>query len=611
MDIQNALDITIRVIQDDFFHEHYHRTVKVAEWAYKINTGYDQEDLVVRYRARETKEEKAQRVKLYNPLTPLAANQVKAMFRKLRRTDGVKEKLAHESNDTLQKIKDSLGKYYADQDLAAFLFDKLEFLTFFDPNAFVLTEWEEVLGIDGQVYTKPYPVEFYSHQVRDFKVNNGILEYVLAEQTRKEMVGAKEVTLSDFYLYAAGVSVHFHEISENTPFQNDQNSQGFTIEDKAKKVRYFQGTWWVNDLVECPGIRAGAYMDPATNGATFITPLHMAEFVFADLVRDKSLLDLSKTLHVFLQKYAYGPECEHIDPASNDRCHGGWLGGDPSRVCPKCHGSGVDVHTTDQEAVILKLPQLRENFIPLQDLTYYVQLPQWMPPWMSEQIDIVLKRVVLAVFTTEVYDQATVAQTATEKLLNWEQIYDTLQPYGELFSRHYMKHSRLVAQYLGAWASFSVSHGFPPDYRMESAAEVVGLYERAKAAGMSFSVLDTLDRNLLVKLHRNDPEQVDMILAFRNFLPFRDKSQEVLAMILADLDDRDPQKVLYVNFSRIETELAFETSRTFHKLTYPEQKAKVMEKVMELIEEMGPEKPAIPLLPFFDTPQDDDPGQGE
>lgn len=605
MDVQTALDLLTFVIEEDHYHEHYDRTVQVADWAFKINTGYDQKDLVTRYKSRESEDEKAQRVRLYNPLTPLAANQIKALFRKLRRTDGVKMSMTHPSADQLQTIKAALGVYYADQHLKEWLFDRLEFLTFFDPNAFLVTEQEIQVDEAGTVTVQPYPVEFYSHQVREYHVENGRLEYVITEQTRQEKINGKDVTLSDFYLYAAGVSAKYKEIGEDDAFEEGDNTQGVVITVKGKS-RYFQTTWWVNELEECPGIRAGAYMDPSTQGATYITPLHLAEWVFADLVRNKSYLDLTVTLHTFLQKYAYGPDCEHVDPVSNERCLGGWIGGDENRICGKCHGTGVDLHTTEQETVILKLPQQKENFIPLQDLTFYVQLPEWMPKWMSEQLEVIIKRCFVSVFTTEVYDQATVAQTATEKLLNWEMVYDTLQAYGELYSRQYMKHSRLVAQYLGLFADFIVTHAFPPDHRMESAGEIIGMYERANAASMSFPVLDIIQKNLLGKLYRNNTEEVDRITAFRNFMPFRDKSPEVLTFILSSRDERDFDRVLFENFSKIEYELRFETDDTFHKLTFPEQREKIREKVEELIKAM-PEKKA-PGLPFFQTVEEE-PGE--
>ena len=98
-DAKKELENTIRF---GFRHKHYKRTIEVKKLAEKIMTGHNQDDLITQFRERETEEQKKQRVKLTKTLTRFVANQIVSYYRKVRRTDNVRNDI--ETTGTEKKL---------------------------------------------------------------------------------------------------------------------------------------------------------------------------------------------------------------------------------------------------------------------------------------------------------------------------------------------------------------------------------------------------------------------------------------------------------------------------------------------------------------------------
>jgi hypothetical protein len=81
-------------------HEHYDRTLSVAKFGYDMITGENTRDYLDEIRGRETREEKEQRNKLTNTLTPYLCNRVERVFRKAERATGLSFTGASRSKST-------------------------------------------------------------------------------------------------------------------------------------------------------------------------------------------------------------------------------------------------------------------------------------------------------------------------------------------------------------------------------------------------------------------------------------------------------------------------------------------------------------------------------
>ena len=214
------------------------RTVKVADFAQKIMTGKNQDELIIRYRKGETDELKEQRVRLGNSLTKYVAHRPRNYWRKLARVQGVKETIESENKDKLADLIQKMNSFYEGRPLKEFLYWKLEYLNFYDPNSFIIYERRDSRDDEGEILeTEIYPIVIPSKDVVDYKNKAGNLEWLMVNYHRVEYFfkdeSKEEKQYTDFVLYAAGFTVEYFEVEKEYQPEIDEKLD-FTF-NKAKK----------------------------------------------------------------------------------------------------------------------------------------------------------------------------------------------------------------------------------------------------------------------------------------------------------------------------------------------------------------------------------------
>ena len=576
--VEQAIQALRDTVQFDLRHPHYNATVELSEFLYKLSSGKDQEDLVTSYKERESEEQKAQRIKLTRSMTKYATTQVSNFFGRVRRSDNRKKTIEHTSEQALDRINEQVKNFFAGQSLEDYLFDTMLSFTFMDPNAFLLFERKDERGPRGEIIsTKTYPVMVLSEQAINYNFVDGQLEWIVIHMERPEMVRSddgsiEQVMRNDFYLYAAGFTIELKQVEDmNAPIVDGQ--EFFTVDSGYdKEATVYLQTIYNPGTTEIPVHPVGAYFSQE-NPAIFASPLEPAHEVYHDLINLKSEFDLTKALHTFMQKIQYAPPCDFENEMGH--CQSGYIAG---HICPSCKGTGVEVHKTSQDVILVKWPASKEEWIPLEDVAHYVELPEWLPKWQAEQLEVLLKRISLAVFGTEVFTAPSAgARTATEVMIEWEKVYDKLTPFANKISEIYRKAVRLIAQYLEVDEGLTVDHKFPYDFKFETINDLLLMLQSAKDSGASFEVQDEIERRILEKQYANTPDRMRKIAAKRKFIPFRGKSIEEIAIIIANRADSDPDRILYESFESIFAEIEDETP-DFYLFPYSVQKQIVMDK---------------------------------
>jgi hypothetical protein len=576
----------IQALQDtvkfDLRHPHYNDTVELSEFLYKLVSGKEQEELITHYKMRETDEQKAQRVHLTRTMTKYASQQIMNFFGRVRRSDNRKKTVKHDNEQSLELIQAQEMNFHAGQSLEDYLFATLMSLTFMDPNSFILFERKDERGPQGEIVsTKTYPVMVLSEQTLNHHFEDGNLQWIVVRMNRHDVARIEgyegeeleHIEREDFYLYAAGFTIELKEMSSMAGIELQPGQEWMVVDSKfSNEKKYYLQTVYNPGTTEIPVHPVGAYFSQE-NPAIYTSPLEPAHEVFHDLINLKSEFDLTKALHTFLQKIQYAPPCDFENEYGH--CQSGYIAGQP---CPSCKGTGVEIHKTTQDVILVKWPASKDEWIPLEDVAHYVELPEWLPKWQAEQLEILLKRISLAVFGTEVFTAPSAgARTATEVMIEWEKVYDKLTPFAHKVSELYRAGIRHIAEYLEVREGLTVDHKFPYDFKFETINDLLVMLQAAKDSGASFEVQDEIERRILEKQYANTPEMMRRISAKRKFIPFRGKSVEEIAIILSSRADDDPDKVLYEGFEQIFTEIEAE-SPDFYLFPYAVQKQIVLDK---------------------------------
>lgn len=560
INVNFALNRVLDYYKNKSVHENYKRTLEVKKFSKTILTGKDQKDLLVSYKNRESQEAKDQRVHITNSITDFASSQIYKVFNKINRLETHKDLIIDNDNDR-GALNDSIANF-TDRGLEGYLNKIKVYYTFYDPNAWLLIE--RYKDQDNRFY--PYVIK--SESVLDYMDTHGVVDYIFFRGKENEL-----------YFYGAGFCCHFVEVRN----KKDNIPEGYMPLDGAQGLYYMS---FENNSKEVPVMRLGEFPDPVTDMRTFISPIFLAESIYRELINDKSCFDLTKNLNVFLQKYVFAPRCDY-QTEDGLFCENGLLMGsdlEEPGTCPKCKGKGLLVHTTEQEAIFLEIPDQKEDMIDLQSLAHYVNLPEWLPKWLLELVDKSVKRVYEATFNSEVYDRVQVAKTATEKLLDFEQIYDTLEIVTSNFTHLYNKTVKLISDYLDLDGVTSI-FTFPKDFQLESTNQLLAKLKLAKEANAAISIIKAIEDQILRKLYLGNDLQYLKEKSYKNHLPFSDKSDGMISLILTSRSSNDLDRILYENFARIKNEVDNETNGDFYLYSFSVQRETLLNKAKEIVEE--------------------------
>ena len=332
-----AINLFIGLIASEASHRHYDKTVEAAKFAHQVVTGEGMDDLITSVRRREDEELKEQRIRITKPLTPVASSLVMKNYRKMRRIQYVKidNRWAEgqDSEDKRKKITQSEQRFYAGQSLSEYCFDMAEYYTFLDANTFLVYERENSYDAEGRlVAVKTYPMIVESDKVRYYDTKFGDLSVLLTEDATIEVVGKKELSISEYRLYINGFVIHIKEYVEGpsglVAQVAGQNIPYNTLEvEVGKSFRRFEYFAFPNGTGEVPAIRLSAYLDRSSRGEIGATPLHPVKNLLEQMINIGSLHDLTIFLHSIPRRREVVQACDYQDEHVGGICKGGFMSG--------------------------------------------------------------------------------------------------------------------------------------------------------------------------------------------------------------------------------------------------------------------------------------------
>lgn len=621
MDEQTLVDLLIQNIQYQLRHPHYDRTIEVRKFARRMITGLDQGAEITKYRRGEDKELKDQREHLTNTLTKYSLNRLRKYLKKVANVKGVKSTYTTKNKAVLQKMHDQFERFFMGYDLRGFLTWKLEYFNSNDPNGWIIYEREDIRDAEGGITkTEVYPFIVSCVDALNFEYRRGTLQWLIVRQVEIETTfpdgTRRDTALETYYLYAPGVHIRLREVGELTlPEQQEtllpievigslevqkDPASGLltTVASGGKKKRDFLLTVLQNGTTEVPALRCGAYVDDQTEQMTYVAWFDPAEHVLQDLIKTKMFSDVDQVLNNFRKRAEFVRGCKYVDPVDRLPCSQGFLGRDPNRKCPSCNGTGQGPNfTSDQQILQIVWPEgaKPEELVDLAKLSFTEDPQVEFSKWLHELVDIVDERVMKAVLAAGVLEQATGKMTdlATPWNYAYQDLNDWLRYFATCISQHYELAYRVSAQYRGV-EDYVGRDEYPEDFKMQQLNTMLDTFQKMRTAGVGYGAMKGLRRDIFEKQYQNDPVAALREEARYEWLPFDDKSETEVAMIMAALSPSDYFRVLRTYWLEIFNEIEKEDKEIagaddnpndsrpeFYQLTRALQKAVVDRKVKE------------------------------
>ena len=572
---QEGLLKLTEIIRGNLTHRDYERVTELAETYYKMVSGDGVADLLRRIVKRETEEEFEMRKTITNSIIPPTLASTKLPFQKTVRTKPKKRDISWGDKDD-QKRKDEfeqfISHYWGDASLEKFFEYAFVDYNYIDPNAFLITEFDSFNP--AREKAKPYPFIATSEQCVMFEMKNNILEYLVVKLPIKYKTEVGEADGFKYTIYLGMDTITFTQVE----------SGGVEIEKKHYEVQYFTPK---NKKV--PARRFGYKRDAETQGRTFVSVFHDVIPYLNKTLKIDSELDLSTAMTAFPQRFEYVTPC--------NECGGSGMLKD-GHDCGVCKGSGREpVHNSTMDVITLDMPRDPTMMIDLEKMLVYKAPPIDLLTFQKDYINELRANVFLMMFNKELLDKSEVAATATEKVLDLDNLNDTLNPFARSLSTMWEFVVRDIATYTDFAKDLFVEHSYPEDFKFKSMSELMRELREAKDANASTSTIAKIEDDINEKLYADQPYDLKVIRIKNSLNPFRGYKEETINLLISQNLTTKYNAVLYANLESIFNEIEQEVPEIY-EMNYAVILEKVKEKVALYMEQMEGEKPKPPVLNF-------------
>lgn len=580
MDKVKGYEVLTEVVKNNKTHQDYKRVVDLADLYYKLTTGDKISDLLKQIITRESPEEFEQRKNITESVCPAILNSTKLPFQKATRKPPIVREIdfANESDKKKGELEEFIKSYWGDKSLEQYLEYAFTDYNYSDPNAFLVTEF---LEFDSNIEkAKPYPFIVTSSEAIMFEYHNEILDYLVVKLPITYLDKGTPQPGFKFTMYLGFDTIEFTQVSEG-----EKNNEGvIEIEKKFYLVTYFEPKY-----LKVPAIRLGFIRDAETKGRSFVSVFHHVLAYLKKTFKIDSELDLSTSMCAFQQRFAY------VSPCKNPACNKGRLL--DNTICPDCSGTGEQpFHRGTMDIVTLTLPKDPQDIIDLERLLVYKGPLIELLTFQKEYIEYLKKSVHAMMFNADLFTRDQVQVTATEKVLETDNMNDTLYP----FLRHLSSVWEFVVKDIATVTDLNktedklkVQNKYPYDLKMKGLLELMTELKTAKDAGASTSTISAIEDDINEILYSDRPEELKEMRIKNEINPFRGVANADIRFIISQNNVPLYNRTLWENFEAIFQELEVENENPWlYDLNYAVIIEKVKAKTQEYINNITGERDA-------------------
>lgn len=552
-----AIQLLYEIIATGKRHALYDRCCELSQEykAYSLGEGIDEK--LHRFTATETEEAFELRKKITVNICKSIVNGSMSVFNRVPRTEAVKVEWVAKDPVEFQKVLDYFGRYGFDQYLA----NRLPKLCEIDPNSFIVYEFN---GTDGKKLAQPYPYEVYSENAIDYEYKNADLLYLvdwqcvevpeeLKEQTDKEI-------LNKYTIYTAEGACTYIEQAINKDI-------AVNVFDNESLVNIGENTYQLlipqpYNLEQTPATQVGYLTDDENNGKCFVNQYHYGIPFLEKILKTNSELDITMARHAHMQKIQYVRKCT-ADGCSIDTDGVYKVDG---HCCSTCDGTGIiDVTRGGLEFIYLPLPDSPQDIVSLDNIVKYIQIPVEIANLQRDYVKEMTEYFRKAIFNTDIFTRSEIADTATAKILETENLYDTLYLYAVNYAMVKEEGLMIIANIIDREITVITRVG--KDFKLLNKTELLTMLQTAQAAGANDEVIGLINKEL-VRAMGGDEVLYDLQ---RRLIPFAGKTKEMVMLTLSQLKTNDRMRLKYMLGNDILKELA-DNDPKFLELNFKKQK---------------------------------------
>lgn len=578
------------------YHPGYEWTVEYSRSCKAHFAGVGVDAYLLQYARRESAELFKQRKILTKYIQKSLGASLDKAYSKVSRSNWTKI-LAFDGDEKgaiAQDFQRQVLTRFTQRGLDRYVFDRVRYWSKFDPNCFVVIEFQST---DGRERARPYPFEVRADMAVDFRYSvHGDLEYLVCRQEQKKADGKNGMaTVERLTMYRPNQTVVLQQLTETEkkalPSIPAKSEMVGIVED-GQVLNTGQKVYIVivpipHTYDVTPAIRCGHIENPEDDGATRVSIFDPALPWAEKIVKTNSEFDLTAANLAFPISARYGDPCEATG------CVGGSL--PDGTTCTMCHGTGKKQRPTSaMEELVVDMPRDPQDMFDLSKMLHYFSPPVDAVKLQVELIQFYVQQAKESLFNSQMLTKQETAQTATFHRIELDSVYDTLYDYANNLGGIWKFIVEACKSFTGQRGIMTAALVFPHDFRFETADDLFDELKKAREAEAGNDSTAYLDERVMERLLIDDPERLSRWRIDNAFNPFAGMTETQIVFALNS--DMVPkwQKMWWVNRGWLMAEI-LETDPDFYLMPAAKQRKIIMDKVATLKTELDAAMPHIDL----------------
>jgi hypothetical protein len=216
-------------------------------------------------------------------------------------------------------------------------------------------------------------------------------------------------------------------------------------------------------------------------------------------------------------------------------------------ACQACGGSGFKRPTSTQEEIVVSMPKSADNMIDLDKLLVFKTPSVEFIKWMDEYVDNLTRKSIRAVFNSDIFTRSEIAETATGKSIDLDNVYDALFPYMQQYAAVWEFLIRGCAAITDRADGLVARLVIRRDGKLKTFDNLMADWKSANDTGASAVVRQYLQNDMARAMFADEPDKYNQWLTRERFNPFSGQPEtNTMLLLTSDLVPRR-QKVLYAN----------------------------------------------------------------
>lgn len=583
----------VEVVHQGKRHAWYQRTVDLAALYRKLYTGDGLDSLLQQFVSRESDAAFSQRVALTQHTVTTTAQNIMDVFYKVPRSN-YQRVLTHGGNSDDNKtaeLEDRAKMFWGTKTLDNYVQTRWLEMNATDPNGFIVVEFEPFNN--NVERAAPYPFEVSSEQAIDYAYKNCVLQYLIAKTTIPLPTKERPGGAGDKYtVYLENETFTLTEIDPATKPAGMTEQEGVwqyigteTAYLFSKKHWYFLTFSIPHNAGRVPAKQVGYSRDAWSGGQTYVAPYDKAVPLLKKSIKVNSELDITMSQQVFPHRLQYMPKCPAPDCLDGHTSNG--------EMCQTCKGTGHASITSSADVIYIKMPKRTDEILDLEKLLVFKGPPMDVVVFQDKYVEKLTAGCKAVVFNSESFTQAKVQDTATGKMLDRDNVQDTLYTCAIGYAETWRFLVEITATFTDLDDGLEARLIFSKDFKLKGVTELVADLEAAKRSEAGPAVIQNIQEQIARLMYADAPELYRKWQTQERFNPFSGMSETAVSLALSDPAVPARYKVRYMMLGVIFSELESEIPNFY--LLAPDAQAKAVEsKVAAYINE-SPSRPEITM----------------